>query len=214
MKVILLQDVENLGDEGDIVTVKAGYGRNYLIPQGWARIATKGAVKARREEMRQQVRKRAQQRDNADLLKKEIEKVEVVIEAKVGEENRIFGTVTAQQVALKLATQGFSIDRRHIKLNEDIRLIGVYSATVKLHAEVEGQLKVRVVPEGGEAPEEAAEAPAEVAEAAPAPEAAEASEAEPAAEAAVAEEVAETAAAEPAAEAEPVAEADVEPSEG
>ena len=213
MKVILLQDVENLGDEGDIVTVKAGYGRNYLIPQGWARIATAGAVKARREEMRQQVRKRAQQRDNADLLKKEIEKVEVVIEAKVGEENRIFGTVTPQQVALKLATQGFSIDRRHIKLNEDIRLIGVYTATVKLHAEVEAQLKLRVVPEGGEAPAEVpetAEAPpaadtAEAAEAASAAEAAEVTEAAPAAEAEATTEVAE---------AEPVAETDTEPKEG
>ena len=191
MKVILLQDVENLGDEGDIVTVKAGYGRNYLIPQGWARIATDGAVRARREEMRQQVRKRAQQRDNAALLQKELEKVEVVIEAKVGEENRIFGTVTPQQVALKLATQGFNIDRRQVRLNEDIRLIGVYTATVKLHAEVEAQVKVRVVPEGGEV------APAaEAAEAAPA---AETAEAAPVAEAAV--------------EA-PEADAETEPSEG
>ncbi len=204
MKIILLQDVENLGDEGDIVTVKAGYGRNYLIPKGWARIATDGAVRARREEMRQQVRKRAQQRDNADLLKQEIEKVEVVIEAKVGEENRIFGTVTPQQVALKLATQGFNIDRRHVRLNEDIRLIGVYSATIKLHAEVEAQLKVRVVPEGGETP----------AEAEPAAGAAPAAEEAPAAEAT--EEAAPAAEATEAAEAEPVAEAegDTEPAEG
>ena len=213
MKIILLQDVENLGDEGDIVTVKAGYGRNYLIPKGWARIATDGAVKARREEMRQQVRKRAQQRDNADLLKKEIEKVEVVIEAKVGEENRIFGTVTPQQVALKLATQGFTIDRRHVRLNEDIRLIGVYSATVKLHSEVEAQLKVRVVPEGGEIPTEAEPA----AEAAPAAEEAPAAAAtEEAAPAAEATEAAPAAEAEPVAEVEPVAEAegDTRPAEG
>ncbi len=182
MKVILLQDVENLGDEGEIVTVKAGYGRNYLIPQGWARIATEGAVRARREEMRQQVRKRAQQRDNAALFKKELEKVEVVVEARVGEENRIFGTVTPQQVALKLATQGFSIDRRHVSLNEDIRLIGVYSATVKLHADVHAQVKVRVVPEGGEVAPEA--------EAAPTAEDAPAAEEAPAADAVAVEEAA------------------------
>ena len=207
MKVILLQDVENLGDEGDIVTVKAGYGRNYLIPQGWARIATDGAVRARREEMRQQVRKRAQQRDNAALLQKELEKVEVVIEAKVGEENRIFGTVTPQQVALKLATQGFNLDRRHVRLNEDIRLIGVYTATVKLHSEVEAQLKVRVVPEGGEAAPAAAEA-----DAAPA----EASEAAPAADAAPAAAEADAAPVAEAVEAAPVAETDAEakPDEG
>ncbi len=182
MKVILLQDVDNLGSEGEVVTVKDGFGRNYLIPKGWAHIATKGAIKARQEEMRQQVRKRAQRREGADLLKKELEKVEVVIEAKVGEENRIFGTVTPQQVSEKLAGHGFTIDRRHIRLNEDIRLIGVYTATVKAHAEVEAQVKVRVVPEGGGEAAPAAEA-APVAEAAPAAETAPAAEAEPVAEA-------------------------------
>ena len=162
MKVILLQDVDNLGSEGEVVTVKDGFGRNYLIPKGWAHIATKGAIKARQEEMRQQVRKRAQQREHADLLKKELEKVEVVIEAKVGEENRIFGTVTPQQVSEKLSAHGFTIDRRHIRLNEDIRLIGVYTATVKVYAEVEAQVKVRVVPEGGVEAAPAAEAAAVV----------------------------------------------------
>ncbi len=199
MKVILLQDVDNLGSEGEVVTVKDGFGRNYLIPNGWARMATKGAIKARQEEMRQQVRKSARQREDADLLKKELGKVEVVIEAKVGEENRIFGTVTPQQVSEKLVKQGFNIDRRHIRLNEDIRLIGVYTATVKAHAEVEAQVKIRVVPEGGAAAPATEAAP--IAEAAPAAEAVPDAEAAPVAEAA------------PAAEAEPVAEteADVEP---
>lgn len=153
MKVILLQDVDNLGEEGEIVTVKPGYGRNYLIPKGQALIATKGAVKARHEEMRQQARKRAQAKDDAEALKKQIEQGEVVVEAKVGEENRIFGTVTSQQVAVKLALQGYNIDRRNIELVEDIRMIGVYTANVKLHSDVVAQLKVRVVPEGGEAAE-------------------------------------------------------------
>lgn len=164
MKVILLQEVDKLGVEGDIVTVKAGYGRNYLIPKGLALMATKGVVKARQEEMRQQVRKRAQERDDALQLQKELEKAEVVVEAKVGEENRIFGTVTAQQVAVKLALQGFKIDRRQISLNEDIRIIGVYSATVKVFSDVEAQLKVRVVPEGGAASDETKPAAAPEAE--------------------------------------------------
>ena len=101
----------------------------------------------------------------------------------MGEENRIFGTVTPQQVSEKLAEQGFTIDRKYVRLNEDIRLIGVYAATVKAHAEVEAQVKVRVVPEGGEAAPAAEAAPTaeEVpAEAAPAAEAA--AEAAPAAE--------------------------------
>ena len=156
MKVILLQDVEKLGEEGEIVTVKAGYGRNYLIPQGIARLATDGVVKARREEIRQQARKRAQREADAVALKKQLEGTEVVVEARVGEENRIFGTVTPQQVALKLATQGF-----------EIGVIGIYTAHVKLHTNVVADLKVRVIPEGGvaadaepepEATEEAEEA--------------------------------------------------------
>ncbi len=186
MKIILLQDVENLGTEGEIVTVKDGYGRNFLIPRGQALMATKGAVKARHEEMRQQVRKRAQEKENAQELLKQLEKTEVVVQAKVGEENRIFGTITTQQVALKLAAQGFQIDRRHVSLSEDIRVIGVYTAQVKLHSDVVAQVKVRVEPEGGvveEAPPaetEAEAAPAAEAKAAPA---ADEAEAAPAAEA-------------------------------
>jgi large subunit ribosomal protein L9 len=151
MKVILLQDIENLGEEGEIVTVKPGFGRNYLIPQGQALIATKGAVKARHEEMRQQARKRSQAKDDAEALKRQLDQSEIVVEAKVGEENRIFGTVTSQQVAVKLALQGYKIDRRNVELAEDIRMVGVYTAHVKLHTDVVAQLKVRVVPEGGEA---------------------------------------------------------------
>ena len=148
MRVILLRNVGKLGDEGDIVTVKAGYGRNFLISQGWARIATKGAVRARRDEMRQQIRKHAQQRDNAELLQKELEKCVVRVEAKVGEEDRIFGTVTPQQVALGLALHGFTIDRRNISFDDDIRLLGEYSATVKIHSDILASVKVHVVPEG------------------------------------------------------------------
>lgn len=150
MRLILLSNIEHLGAEGDIVTVKAGYGRNFLIPKGLARLATDGAVRARRDEMRQQVRKHAQQKENAALLQQELEKIEVVIEATVGEGDRIFGTITSNQIALNLALQGFTIDRRQIRLLEDVRLIGDYVATVKLHTDIEANVKVRVVPEGGE----------------------------------------------------------------
>lgn len=150
MKIILRQDVENLGTEGDIVTVKDGYGRNYLIPQGLAYIATEGAVKAQKEKERQQARRRAQKLEDAQHVKQQLEDTEVVVHAKVGEENRIFGTVTSQQVAMKLAEQGFDVDRRNIELLEDIRLIGVYSATVSLHADVEARVTIRVEPESEE----------------------------------------------------------------
>jgi large subunit ribosomal protein L9 len=151
MKVLLLQDVEKLGTEGEIVTIRDGYGRNFLIPQGLARLATPGVVKSWQEERRQAARKLMQAKEEAQRLAAQLEGQEIIIRAKVGAENRIFGSVTAQQIALELATRGFQIDRRRIDL-EDIRMLGVYTAHLKLHAEVHTELKVRV--ESDEAPAE------------------------------------------------------------
>ncbi len=148
MKVILLNDVKNLGSEGDVVSVKNGYGRNWLIPQGLAQMATPGVVRALEDQMRQQARRRAQERNNAEEIRNQLESVVVKVEAKVGAENRIFGTITPQQVALGLALQGFNIDRRTITLNEDIKVLGEYKATIKLHTEVHAELGVHVVPAG------------------------------------------------------------------
>lgn len=147
MKVILTQDLENLGAEGEVVTVKDGYGRNYLIPRGLAVVATPGQMRQREEEIRQASRKRAQARENAEAQKRELENLEIPITAKVGEENRIFGTVTSQQIAVELARRGFEIDRRDIELSEDIRMVGVYTASVKLYSDVVAQVKVQVMPE-------------------------------------------------------------------
>lgn len=144
MKVILLKEVENLGQEGEIVTVKPGYGRNYLIPQGFALMATEGTIKARQEELRQASRKRAEAKADAQRMADELGKVEVTVLAKEGEDNRIFGTVTPTQVADQLAHQGFMIDKRDVSLNEDIRMLGVYTATVKVHSDVTAEVKVRV----------------------------------------------------------------------
>ncbi len=148
MKVILLGDVEKLGNEGDIVTVKNGYGRNWLIPQGLAVIATRGAIRAHEDQLQQQARRRAQQRNDADLLQAELEKITLEVEARVGEENRIYGTITPQQIALSLAVHGFNIDRRTINIAEGIRVLGEYTATIKLYADVQAQIKVRVIPVG------------------------------------------------------------------
>ena len=106
MKIILLQEVENLGDEGEVVTVKDGYGRNYLIPRGFAKVATTGAVKAWKEERRQAARKLAQRKDDAERMAAELSKVELVVTAKVGAENRIFGSITSQQIVEALAHEG------------------------------------------------------------------------------------------------------------
>ncbi|MEZ4699487.1 MAG: 50S ribosomal protein L9 [Rhodothermales bacterium] len=153
MKIILLQDVVGLGDQGDVVTVKDGYGRNYLIPRHLGVMATPSSIKARTEERRQMSRKIAKRKEEQLQLVAQLEQAEVVVHARVGEENRIFGTVTPTQVAIELAKQGFELDRRLIELNEDIRMIGVYSATVRLSSDVSAQVKVRVEPlqEEGEA---------------------------------------------------------------
>lgn len=149
MKVILMQDVEHLGEKGEIHEIADGYGRNYLIPQGMARVATDGAVKQLREEEKQQARKKAAKREEAVDLKDELESMQVVFSAKVGEENRIFGTVTTQQIAVELANRGFDIDRRDIELDEEIRTVGAYTARIQLHGDVEANLDLQVIPESG-----------------------------------------------------------------
>ena len=149
MKVILTQDVEHLGEKGEIHDIADGYGRNYLIPQGMARVATDGAVKQLQEEQKQQARKKAAVREDAVDLKEELENMQVVFSAKVGEENRIFGTVTTQQIAVELANRGYDIDRRDIELDEEIRQVGAYTARIKIHDDVVADLDLQVIPESG-----------------------------------------------------------------
>jgi len=149
MQVILLDDVEHLGESGEVHEVADGYGRNYLIPQGLARVATEGAVRHQREIQRQQARKAVAKKEEAQDLKDELEDMQVVFTAKVGEDNRIFGTVTTQQIAVELSNRGFSVDRRDIELDEDIRFVGAYTATVSLHEDVTATLDIQVIPESG-----------------------------------------------------------------
>ena len=146
MKVILLQDVPNLGDTGAVVNVKNGYGRNYLIPQGLAVLATAGEIKRIEEEHRQAANKLAAKRDELTALAEQLGKVEVVVQARVGEEDRIFGTVTPTQVAVQLDQQGFSVDKRRIKLAEEIKTTGVFTANVQLASDIIAAVKVRVDP--------------------------------------------------------------------
>jgi large subunit ribosomal protein L9 len=149
MDVILLKDVEHLGEAGEIHEVADGYGRNYLIPQGMARVATDGVVRHQREVQRQQARKEAVKKEQAEELKKQLEDMQVVFSAKTGEDNRIFGTVTTQQIAVELSNRGFDIDRRDISLDEEIRHVGVYTATISLMDDVTATLDIQVIPEAG-----------------------------------------------------------------
>ncbi|WP_420454880.1 50S ribosomal protein L9 [Rubrivirga sp.] len=147
MKVILTEDHDTLGIKGDVVDVKPGYGQNFLIPRQMAVVATKSTLKRYAEERRQAAHKIEAARGNAEKLAARLDGTEVLIPVRVGEEDRIFGTITTQQVADELATMGYEIDRRKITISEDIRTTGVYSATVRLHPEFTSEVKIQVVPE-------------------------------------------------------------------
>ncbi|TYP95583.1 LSU ribosomal protein L9P [Fodinibius salinus] len=145
MKLILREDVNKLGDAGDIVEVKAGYGRNYLIPQGKAMMATDGALK-RVERMKEKAERRAELTvERAQDMAERLETTSVTIPVAVGEDERIHGSVTNQDIADALAERDINIDKRKISLDKDIKTLGEYTATVNLISEIKAEIKVWVV---------------------------------------------------------------------
>lgn len=147
MKVILRQNVETLGQIGEIVDVKDGYAENYLIPRKLAYTALKGNIRALDEEKKNLTKKREQELKAAELLATELEKVSVTIPVQVGEEDKIFGSVTTQMLADALKEKGYEIDKRKIEIEDQIKSLGIYTITVKLHTNVNAKIKVWVVRE-------------------------------------------------------------------
>ncbi len=148
MDVILKQDVERLGAKNDIVTVKTGYARNYLIPQGFAIVATESARKVVAETIRQQSHKAVKALEDAKALAEKMSGVSVKIGAKAGESGKIFGSVNTIQVAEALAAAGHPVERKDIDLGtETIRDLGSYTAKVKLHKEMTAEVTFEVVAE-------------------------------------------------------------------
>ena len=147
MEVILNQDVAGLGYKNDIVKVKAGYGNNYLIPNGIALLATESNKKVVQENIRQASHKAAKIRQDAEALAQKIGELTVEIGTKAGETGRIFGAVTANQISDALKAKGFSIDRKKIVLKENPKQLGTYNVTLDLHKEVKHDIKVNVVAE-------------------------------------------------------------------
>lgn len=146
MQLILKQTVDNLGEEGDVVKVKPGYGRNYLLPQGMAIQATKGTLaQLAIEKVAIEARKK-QQRDEAMTLAEKIEACVIAISKRVGDENKLYGSVTSTDLAEKLAEQGLVVDRRKIVLDEPIKTIGETTVTVKVGYQVTAKLKVNITP--------------------------------------------------------------------
>ena len=160
MEIILKEDVIGLGYKNDIVNVKSGYGRNYLIPTGKGVIASESAKKVLAENMRQQAVKLAKIKADAEALAEKLNAVSLTISAKVSATGSIYGSVNSLQIADELAKLGFEIDRKIIAV-KDVKTVGEYTATVKLHKEVVATVPFAVVAEGApveEKVEETAEA--------------------------------------------------------
>ena len=148
MKVILRADVDNLGRLGEIVAVKPGYGRNYLLPQGLASLATPGNLKVFEQERRKLQAKNDALRAEASGLAAKIEAAKVIVEVRVGDGDKLYGSVTSSQIASILADQGVEVDRRKIQRPDGIRSLGEYIVDVKLHPEVVAKLTVNVIKHG------------------------------------------------------------------
>jgi large subunit ribosomal protein L9 len=151
MEVILKEDVNKLGQRGDVVKVAEGYGRNFLLPKKLAMEAT-AANKVVIEQMKQAaVRHSAREKSEAELLVAQLDKVELVFERKVGENDHLFGSVTSAEIAHQLEQKGFTIDRRKLQLEEPLRQLGEFHVPIKLHREVTAHVKVTVKAEDAEA---------------------------------------------------------------
>ena len=145
MKVILRHDINSLGKAGEAVEVKSGYGRNFLIPRNMAVVATKGNLSAINEIKAQNELREKKLRVEAVRLKDKLEKLSLTFEVLVGEEDKIFGSVTSQNIVDLVEAEGFSIDKRNVILEDAIKSLGVYTVQVKIEKEIIAQLKLWVI---------------------------------------------------------------------
>jgi large subunit ribosomal protein L9 len=147
MDIILKTDIKGLGYKNDIVTVKNGYGRNYLIPQGYAVMATASTRKQMEETVRQVAHKAEKLKGDAESLANRIGDTKLTIPAKAGETGKIFGAVTTTQIAEALRDKGYEVDRKQISINGDVKQLGEYTAEIDLHKDVKHEISFEVVAE-------------------------------------------------------------------
>jgi large subunit ribosomal protein L9 len=144
MKLILREEVENLGKGGELVDVKPGYGRNYLLPRGLAVLANQKNVREMEHQKSVASAKAAKLKASAQAVAKRLSETPVVLRRKVGEQDKLYGSVTALDVAEALAARGLQLDRRNIDLKEPLKTLGDFEVPVKLHSEVVGKAKVKI----------------------------------------------------------------------
>jgi large subunit ribosomal protein L9 len=147
MRIVLKEDIENLGRRGEIVQVAEGYARNFLLPKGKALLATDGNLKVLEREQRRYTLRVAREKEEMEVLARKIAGISCTLVRKVGENDQLYGSVTGADIAESLGKEGIAIDKRRIQLQDPIRTLGIYSVPVKLHAEVRAEVKVWVVKE-------------------------------------------------------------------
>ncbi|MGV3685402.1 MAG: 50S ribosomal protein L9 [Daejeonella sp.] len=147
MELILKQDIKNLGEKDDVVNVKPGFGRNYLIPKGYATLATESAKKVLAENLKQAAFKQDKIKKDADAIASKLEGVKLSIGAKAGESGKIFGSVNTIQIADALKKEGFDVDRRRITFETEPKFVGEYIANLNLHKEVKVKVPFEVIAE-------------------------------------------------------------------
>ena len=147
MKIILNQAIDSLGSEGEILDVKPGFARNYLIPKGWAKQATKINIAATQKEIEAKEKKEAKTRENLEALGKVLDKLSLKFELKAGEEGRLFGSVTSQMIVDAIAEKGYTVNKKEIEIEESINHVGKYFVDVKLGHGFGGRIKIKVVEE-------------------------------------------------------------------
>lgn len=147
MEIILKQDVKHLGYKDDVVTVRPGYGRNFLIPKGLAILATESARKVLAENLKQAQFKQDKLRKDAEAMAEALKSVTVIVGAKAGETGKIFGAVTTLQLAEAIKKLGHEVDRRNITFENDVKVVGMHVANLNLHRDVKVQIEFEVVAE-------------------------------------------------------------------
>lgn len=146
-EIILKESVEHLGEAGDVVDVKPGYARNYLLPQGMAIRATEGNLRQLKEKRRHRERAAAREREVADELARRLQDLSLTFDVQAGEDGQLYGSVTNRDIARMAAEQGVEIEPEDIRLDEPVKELGVYSVTIDLHEDVQPEVKIWVVAE-------------------------------------------------------------------
>jgi len=165
MKVILIDEIRGLGTRGDVVNVKDGYARNFLLPKNLAREATPGNLKSIEQERKKWALLAQNEKDRAAKAAESVKGTKVVVQKRVGENGQLFGSVTANEIADALTAKGLDVDKRRIELGHPIKSLGIHDVEVRLHRDVSAQIQVEVIPIGVEkfeeppAPAEQAQAP-------------------------------------------------------